>query len=66
MHEMLHFIGLCPDAFSHTNLIEMVVTNHQTVNELINNNIKSYAFKFTPGRTILADKQSRKQGTSGL
>lgn len=48
MHEMLHFIGLCPDSFSHTNLIETVVTNYQTIVEVLNSNIKSYVIKFTP------------------
>ena len=55
MHEMLHFIGLCPDSFSHTNLIEMVVTNYQTVIEVLNTNLKSYVIKFTTNRSALAD-----------
>jgi hypothetical protein len=52
MHEVLHFIGICPDSFSHTNLIEVVVTNYQTINDLINTNIKSYVTKFTSGIRI--------------
>ena len=55
MHEVLHFIGLCPDSFSHTNLIEMVVTNYQTVIDLLNTNIKGYVTKFTTSRNTLAD-----------
>jgi hypothetical protein len=52
MHELLHFIGICPDSFSHTNLIETVITNYQTINDLINSNIKSYVTKFTSGIRI--------------
>ena len=60
MHEVLHFIGLCPDSFSHTNLIEMVVTNYQTVIDLLNTNIKSYVTKRTTSRSTLADQWSGK------
>ena len=55
MHEVFHFIGLCPDSFSHTNLIEVVVTNYQTVIDLLNTNIKSYVIKRTTSRSTLAD-----------
>ncbi len=55
MHEVLHFIGLCPDSFSHTNLIEMVITNYQTVIDLLNTNIKGYVTKLTTSRDVLAD-----------
>ena len=48
MHEILHIIGLCPDSFSHTSVIEVVVTNCQTIQDLLNSNIKSYVIKFTP------------------
>jgi len=50
MHELLHFIGICPDSFTHTSLIEVVVTNYQTLNDLINLNLKSYVAKFTSNR----------------
>ena len=46
MHELLHFIGICPDSFTHTNLIETVVTNYQTIVEVLNTNIKSHVTKF--------------------
>lgn len=55
MHEVLHFIGLCPDSFSHTNLIETVITNYQTVIDLLNTNIKSYVTKLATSRGTLAD-----------
>ena len=55
MHDILHIIGLCPDSFSHTNLIEMVVTNYQTVIDLLNSNIKGYVAKFTTSRSALTD-----------
>lgn len=50
MHELLHFIGLCPDSFTHTNLIETVITNYQTIVEILNTNVKGYAIKFISGR----------------
>jgi len=49
MHEMLHIIGLCPDSFSHTNMIEVLITNYQTINDFINSNNKINVIKFTPG-----------------
>jgi hypothetical protein len=55
MHEVLHIIGLCPDSFSHTNLIEVVVTNYQAVIHLLNTNIKGYVTKRTTSRSTLAD-----------
>jgi hypothetical protein len=55
MHELLHFIGLCPDSFTHTNLIEAVITNYQTVIEVLNTNIKGYVIKFTTSRSTLAN-----------
>ena len=48
MHEILHIIGLCPDSFSHTSVIEIAVTNYQTIQDLLSLNIKSYVIKFTP------------------
>jgi len=55
MHEILHIIGLCPDSFTHTSLIETVATNYQTINDLINSNIKSYVIKFTPSSRASAN-----------
>ena len=42
MHEILHIIGLCPDSFSHTSVIEIAVTNYQTIHDLLSLNIKNY------------------------
>ena len=55
MHEILHIIGLCPDSFSHTNLIEIVTTNYQTIQDLLNLKIKSYVIKFTPSSRASAN-----------
>jgi hypothetical protein len=55
MHEILHIIGLCPDSLSHTSLIEIVVTNCQTIQDLLNSNIKSYVIKFTPSSRASAN-----------
>ena len=55
MHEILHIIGLCPDSFSHTSVIEVVVTNCQTIQDLLNSNIKSYVIKFTPSSRASAN-----------
>lgn len=60
MHEIFHIIGLCPDSFSHTSLLEVVVTNYQTINDLINTNFKSYVAKFASNRGALADQWSGK------
>jgi hypothetical protein len=27
MHELLHVIGLCPDSFSHLDLIDLTISN---------------------------------------
>ena len=55
MHEILHFIGLCPDSFTHTNLIEIAVTNYQTIIEVLNLNIKNHVIKFATSRGPLAN-----------
>jgi hypothetical protein len=47
MHELLHFIGLCPDSITHNSLIETMVTNYQTIHDLLNLNLKNYVTKFT-------------------
>jgi len=55
MHEILHIIGLCPDSFSHTSVIEMAVTNFQTIQDLLNSNIKNYVIKLTPSSRTSAN-----------
>ena len=55
MHEILHIIGLCPDSFSHTSVIEVVVTNYQTIHDLLNSNIKNYVIKLAPSSRTSAD-----------
>ncbi len=57
MHEILHIIGLCPDSFTHINLIETVVTNYQTIVELLNTNIKSHVTKLTSSRRAIANQR---------
>ena len=34
MHEVLHFIGLCPDHFAHINLIDVIVANYESLTHL--------------------------------
>lgn len=55
MHEILHIIGLCPDSFSHTSVIEIAVTNYQTIHDLLSLNIKNYVIKFTPSSKASAN-----------
>jgi len=34
MHEIFHIIGLCPDHFSHINLIDIVMANHENLSQI--------------------------------
>jgi hypothetical protein len=45
MHEILHLIGLCPDSLSHFDLMDLVVSNHQSFLENLNLKLKSYVIK---------------------
>lgn len=60
MHELLHFIGICPDSFAHIDLMDIVISNYQSVVHFFNTNIKSYAFKFKSSRRVATDQRSRK------
>ena len=31
MHEILHVIGLCPDSFTHIDLIDIFVANYENI-----------------------------------
>lgn len=33
MHEILHIIGLCPDSFAHTDLLDIIAANYQSFTE---------------------------------
>ena len=56
MHEILHIIGLCPDSFSHTSVIEIAVTNYQTIQDLLSLNIKSYVIKRRSSSRVATNK----------
>lgn len=45
MHEILHIIGLCPDSFSHMDLIDVFIANYENLTyikpkEIIKNILK--------------------------
>ena len=31
MHEILHIIGLCPDSFTHPDLLDIIVANYEGI-----------------------------------
>ena len=31
MHEILHIIGLCPDNFTHPDLLDVIVANYESI-----------------------------------
>ena len=31
MHEVLHIIGLCPDSFTHPDLLDVIVANYESI-----------------------------------
>lgn len=31
IHEILHFIGICPDHFAHINLIDVIIANYESL-----------------------------------
>lgn len=35
MHEVLHFIGICPDSLSHLDLIDLITANHIQLTNLL-------------------------------
>ena len=45
MHEILHIIGLCPDTFAHTDLLDLVVANFESLPYIKLKSIKSYVIK---------------------
>jgi hypothetical protein len=57
MHELLHFIGFCPDSLSHFNLLNLTVANEQIFSYLNINTIKYYVIKFRSSRKVFTNKQ---------
>ena len=39
MHEILHIIGLCPDSFTHPDLLDVIVANYENIIALKPNEI---------------------------
>jgi hypothetical protein len=50
MHEILHFIGLCPDSFAHFDLLDLFVANYPNLSYIDLNTIKYYVTKRIPSR----------------
>lgn len=40
MHEILHFIGLCPDSLSHIDLIDIFICHHNQFINIVNTILK--------------------------
>ena len=45
MHELLHIIGLCPDALSHPSVMDIAVASWQNIPYVNFKNIKLYVTK---------------------
>ena len=56
MHEFLHIIGLCPDNFTHFDLLDLVVVNYQNLFYININTIKYYVTKRISSRRVSTNK----------
>ena len=55
MHELLHFMGICPDHSMHANLLDVVVANYDGLRYITSINfnlIKSYVTQRVSSRDL--------------